>query len=156
MKKAVFITVLVISLLMNILTLYMILAKNPMNVQGDKSWVDLYSSDAGATVKFLNENLGIKVVSEYNYNGMDYRIIKAKDGIFPYAGVMQICDKLKKQGLTPHATIYLTVKNYEEIHKKFIEQGAKPILEKTKVKDMIFGIYIIPGGLDVGIIQYLR
>lgn len=148
--------VLAVSLLINACVLYIVLAKNPMKVQGDKSWTDLYTNDIDATFKFLNENLGVQVVKvPENPNGEDYRVLKAKGGIFPYAGLMQISEEHKKEGLKPHAAIYITVDNYDEMHKKFIEQGAKPQLENYQVNNMKFGIYVIPGGLDIGIVQYL-
>lgn len=148
--------VLAVSLLLNALTAYVILAKNPMKIQGDKSWTDLYTNDIDATLKFLNDNLGVQVVkSPDNKMGIDYRVLKAKDGIFPYAGLMQIDEQHKKEGLKPHATIYITVDNYDEMHKRFIEQGAKPEVENLHVNNMKFGIYVIPGGLDIGIVQYL-
>ncbi len=154
MKKALFISVLAISLLLNAATAYIIFAKNPMMVQGDKSWVDMYTNDANATEKFLNENLGIKVVKNVNDNGMDYRIIQAKDGMFPYAGVMQICDKMKKQNIQPHSTVYFTVKNYDEMSKQFKANGAKVLLDGQVTQGMKFGFFIIPGGVEVGIVQY--
>lgn len=155
MKKILLAVVLSLSILMNIVTLYVIISKNPMKLQGEKSWVDLYSSDSDATVKFLNENLGIKVVATSNEGGMDYRVIKSESGMFPYAGVMQISEEYKKQGLVPHATIYLTVKDYDKMHKQFLEKGAKAVIENKVIENMKFGIYVIPGGLDIGIIQYL-
>lgn len=148
--------VLSVSLLINAFIAYIVIAKNPMKIQGDKSWTDLYTNDINATIKFLSDNLDIQVVkSPDNNNGIDYRVIKAKEGVFPFAGLMQINEEHKKEGLKPHATIYITVDNYDEMHKKFIEQGAKAELENFKVNNMKFGIYIIPGGLDIGIVQYL-
>lgn len=154
MKKVLFITVLIISLLLNAATAYIILAKNPMKVQGDKSWVDMYTNDVNATEKFLNENLGIKVVQTNNENDMDYRVIKAKDGLFPYAGIMQMSDEMKKENVQPHAIVYFTVKDYDQMSKRFQEQGAKVLLDGMFMKDMKFGFFVIPGGIDVGIVQY--
>lgn len=149
--------VLAVSLLLNAMTVYVIFAKNPMKIQGDKSWTDLYTNDIEATYKFLNENLDVQTMAiPDNRKGIDYRVIKAKNGMFPYAGLMQIDEKHKKEGLKPHATIYVTVDNYDQMHKKFVENGAKPQLENFKVRDMKFGIYVIPGGLDIGIVQYLK
>lgn len=148
--------ILSVSLLFNAFTAYIVLAKNPMKIQGDKSWTDLYTNDIDATYKFLNENLGIQVVKiPDNGKGIDYRVIKAKGGMFPYAGLMQIDKEHKQQGLKPHAAIYITVDDYDAMHKKFIEQGAKPELENIQVNNMKFGFYVIPGGLDIGIVQYL-
>lgn len=148
--------VLAVSLLLNVFTAYIVIAKNPMKIQGDKSWTDLYTNDIDATFKFLNENLDIQVIkTPDNGKGIEYKVLKAKNGIFPYAGLMQINEEHKKEGLKPHATIYITVDNYEEMDKKFIEQGAKPQLQNFQVNNMKFGIYVIPGGLDIGIVQYL-
>ena len=154
MKKILFISVLTISLLLNAATAYVILAKNPMKVQGEKSWVDMYTDDADATEKFLNENLGIKVVQTSNEDGMDYRVIKAKDGLFPYAGIMQICDEMKKENIVPHSTVYFTVKNYDAMSKQFRENGAQVLLDGMVMEGMKFGFFIIPGGIDIGIVQY--
>lgn len=148
--------VLAVSLLINAMTAYIIFAKNPMKVQGDKSWTDLYTNDIDATLKFLSDNLDIQVTkTPDNGMGIDYRVLKAKNGIFPYAGLMQISEEHKNEGLKPHAAIYITVDDYDKMDKKFIEQGAKPQLQNLKVNNMIFGIYVIPGGLDIGIVQYL-
>lgn len=152
--KPLSITLLIISLLLNIAFAFLIFTKDPMKLQGEKSWVDLYSDDADATIKFLSDNLGIKLVSASKETGIDYRVIKSEKGLFPYAGVMQIDENFKKKGLVPHATIYLTVKNYDEMSKQFTENGAKPVMENMVVDNMKFGIFVIPGGLDVGIIQY--
>lgn len=154
MKKVLFISVLTVSLLLNALTAYVIFAKNPMKVQGDKSWVDMYTSDADATEKFLNENLGIQVVQTNKENGMDYRVIKAKGGIFPYAGIMQISDEMKKENVQPHATVYFTVKDYDKMSKQFQDNGAKVLLDGMVMEGMKFGFFVIPGGIDIGIVQY--
>lgn len=149
--------ILSVSLLLNALTAYVIVAKNPMKIQGDKSWTDLYTNDIDATYKFLNENLDIQVMKTPENNmDIDYRVIKAKDGIFPFAGLMQIDKEHKKDGLKPHAAIYLTVNDYDEMSKKFKGQGAKPEVENIQVHNMKFGIYTIPGGLDIGIVQYTK
>lgn len=154
MKKILLICVLAVSLLMNAATLYIVFAKNPMKVQGDKSWVDMYTNDADATEKFLNENLGIKVVQSSKENDMDYRVIKAKDGLFPYAGIMQINAEMKKEKVQPHATVYFTVKNYDQMSKQFQEKGAKVLFDGMVMEGMKFGFFVIPGGIDVGIVQY--
>jgi len=143
-----------ISLLLNIFLVYIIIAKSPMKLEGAMPWVDLYSDDADATLKFLYEKLGIEVSATSKENNIDYRIIKAKKGLMPFAGVMQIDEQHRNEGLKPHAAIYLTVKNYDEMHKKFIDSGAISIVENMMIKNMKFGIYIIPGGLDIGIVEF--
>lgn len=153
-KKVLLISVLTVSLLLNALAAYVIFAKNPMKVEGDKSWIDMYTNDADATEKFLNENLGIKVVQTNKENGMDYRVIKAKNGLFPYAGIMQIDDKLKKDNVKPHATVYFTVKDYDKMSKQFQDNGAKVLLDGMVIEGMKFGFFVIPGGIDIAIVQY--
>jgi len=154
-KQVLLISALTISLLLNALTAYVVFAKNPMKVVGDKSWVDMYTDDVDATEKFLSENLGIKVVKRSNESdGMDYRVIQAKDGLFPYAGIMQICDKMKADNVKPHSTVYFTVKDYDAMSKQFQEQGAKVLLDGMVLEGMKFGFFIIPGGIDIGIVQY--
>lgn len=154
MKKVLLITMLAISLLLNAITLYIVFAKNPMVVQGDKSWTDMYTNDIDATDKFLNETLGIKVVKTTKEDDLDYRIIKAKGGLFPFAGLMQICDEWKKKGLEPHSTEYFTVKDYDKMSEQFLKNGAKVLVDGIVTEGMKFGIFLIPGGIDIGIVQY--
>lgn len=154
MKKKIFIALFCLSVLMNLAVVGMFIVKNPMRLNGQQSWIDMYSENSDATTKFLNETLGIKVTAAVNKNGIDYRVIKAKDGLFPYAGVMQITNKFRAEGLTPGSTIYLTVTDYESMHKTFISKGAVAKMDHITEANMLFGIYVIPGGLDVGLVQY--
>ena len=134
---------------------FMFFKANPMNHQGAQSWIDLYSTDAAATVKFLEDNFGIKVVKNTDsIPGIDYTVIKAGGQMWPFAGVMQITDEFKGMGLVPKATIYLTVKDYEKIHKQLVANSATPVMHHIVGAGMKFGIYIIPGGLDIGVVQY--
>jgi predicted enzyme related to lactoylglutathione lyase len=130
---------------------------NPMKNAGAASWIDLYSDEPEATVRFLSENLNIKVAStSESAVGGGYTVIKANGQIWPFAGVMKtpagVGAGAKK--VAPHATIYITVKDYAETAKRIMAAGAKPVLENKEAGGMKFGIYIIPGGLDIGIAQY--
>lgn len=161
MKKILLSLILTVSLILNILTVFIIVTQNPMKVEGQMSWIDLYSMDSNATTKFLNDTLGIKVIGtnklENNFDkNFDYRIIKADTAIFPLAGVMQITDKYKKEGMSPHTSMYLTVKNYDAAAQKFLENGAQAITENMSVKNMKFGFYKIPGDIEIGIVEYLK
>ncbi len=154
MKKILFIAVLAVSLLLNAATAYVIFAKNPMKIQGEKSWLDMYTSDIDATEKFLSQNLGITVVQTSDEGGFDYRVIKSKDGLFPYAGLMQICDFLKKENVKPHSTAYFTVKDYDAMSQQFKDQGATTVVDGMVAAGMKFGVFTIPGGVEIGIAQY--
>ena len=137
------------------LMVFVFIKANPMLNQGASSWIDLYSNDAAATVKFLQDNFGIKTVTNtQTIDGVDYTVIKADGQLWPFAGVMQIAKKFKDMGLSPKATIYLTVKDYEKIHAQLVEAGSKPVMDHIVGAGMKFGIYIIPGGLDIGVVQY--
>lgn len=125
-----------------------------MKIDGQHSWIDIYSEDADETLAFLNKTLGIKEISMKNEKGVHYKVIKAAKGVFPFAGIMQITQEQKDQGLFPHATIYLTVNDYDAMHDKFVESGAKVQMSHSIVDKMKFGIYVIPGGTDIGIVQY--
>lgn len=161
MKKLLLYGVLTVSVILNILTVFIITTQNPMNVQGQMSWNDLYSNDSDATEKFLKDTLGIKVIgmntldnnSDKDFN---YKILQADKAVFPFSGLMQITDNYKKEGMKPHSTIYLTVKNYETAAEKFKTNGAKAIIENMEVKNMKFGFYNIPGGIEIGIVEYLK
>lgn len=159
MKKNLLYAVFAVSLILNALTIFIIATQNPMKVEGQMSWVDLYSNDSNATTKFLNDTLGIKTIGTNKPDNIadkdfDYKIIKADKAAFPLAGVMQITDTYKKEGMKPHSTIYLTVKNYDESAAKLTANGAKAIVENLEAKNMKFGFYTIPGGVEIGIVQY--
>jgi hypothetical protein len=62
----------------------------------------------------------------------------------------------ERDDMTPHAMIYLTVRNYAAAHKKMIANGAKTIIADEYSDGMKYGIYIIPGGIDIGIAEYKR
>lgn len=89
MKKLLLYGVLTASVILNILTVFIITTQNPMNVQGQMSWNDLYSNDSDATEKFLKDTLGIKVIgmntldnnSDKDFN---YKILQADKAVFPF------------------------------------------------------------------------
>lgn len=125
-----------------------------MKINGQISWADIYSYDIDATQKFFEKTLDIKVKKVTGQDDMDYRLIQAKKAVYPVAGIMQIRSQERKKGLLPHSTLYFTVKNYDEAHKKAIANGAKVILEPRILKNMKFGAYLIPGGGDIMLVQY--
>ena len=146
-----------ISTILLIVVIFVMFKLNPTLNQGSASWIDIYSNNSVETMQFLSDNFGIEkdevVKTE---GGQDYVIIKSSGSLLPFAGIMQMNDDMKKQGFVPHSTIYLTVKDYEVIHKKIIADGAIAVIDHKHANNMIFGIYIIPGGLDIGIIEYTK
>ncbi len=127
---------------------------NPMKINGQISWADLYSNNAAATTDFLNKTMGIESQKIENNDGIDYTLIKGKKALFPSAGIMQITDEWRKEGLVPHATLYFTVSNYDETEQKMLENGAKTLVPAMVKNSMKFGVYMIPGDVDIAIVQY--
>lgn len=131
-------------------------SKERIKLQGETCWTDLYSDNADATIKFLSDNLGIEVVNGSKEDVGNYKIIKTKEGAVPHAAVSQLDELHKEKGVVPHSVPYFAVKNYDEMHKKFMESGAKSIVDNVLKQDMNlkYGIYIIPDGLDIGIVEF--
>lgn len=127
---------------------------NPMMSEGSASWIDIYSKDKTATIKFLKEVFGTTVMeSKASMSpGIDYKVVKAKGQMWPFAGIMDLPDKK----MPPHAMIYITVKDYAAAHKKMLKNGAKVMMADKYAGGMKFGIYIIPGGVDIGIAEWKR
>jgi len=131
---------------------------NPMKLEGMSSWIEMYSDDALATEKFLHAQFGIKIASRgKSVSGDNYFIIQAAKSFWPFAGIMQI-DRKKagQEKLYPHTATYFTTADYDATHKKMLAAGAKPILACYVAGGMKFGVYIIPGGVEIGLVQYGR
>ncbi len=127
---------------------------NPMKNQGAMSWVDIYSNNPTATLKFLDESLGIKTVKVTKTPDMgDYNIIKSRGALWPFAGVMEL-PKMGNTTVAPGAMLYFTVNDYVESAKQLVANGAKPIVENMVTGGMMFGVYEIPGGVTIGITKY--
>lgn len=144
-----------ILLLILICHAFLMFKHNPMKMEGQLSWADLYSNNAEETVDFLNTTLGIKSKKVEQTEEMDYTIIKANKSFFPFAGIMQITEAYKEKGLVPHSTLYFTVKDFDETEQKMLDNGAKILVPVTIKENMKFGIYLIPGDVDIAIIEYL-
>ena len=132
---------------------------NPMMNQGAPGWTDMYSSAPAETIGFLDRTLGIKVAKVTKTNdGSDYHSIKAAGQFWPFAGIMQVPLLPNGQKTGPHTVVYLTVKDYDAVHQKMLENAAVPVLVNEIVRmkegDMKFGIYVVPGGVTIGIAQY--
>ena len=128
---------------------------NPMLTEGANSWLDLYSADAPATLSFLEKHFGVlQKDKKLSASGSDYYLLKAQGQLWPFAGLMQIGEYEKGLGLAPRASIYLTVKDYASKHKELMDAGAKPIIDNKEAGGMRFGIYVIPGGIDLGVVEW--
>ena len=135
---------------------WLFVRSNPMKNEGAASWTEYYSSAPAETIKFLSENFGIRYEKskENAAGGMEYTILRARGQFWPFAGIMAL-PKLPDGTLAdPHTLVYLTVMDYDASHQKMIDGGAKPLLTNQVAAGMKFGIYIIPGGLEIGIAQY--
>jgi len=123
--------------------------------EGAPGWLEIYSKNPDATLKFLAETFGTRIASrkESAVAGMDYAVIRARGQIWPFAGVM---GRPEKDDMAPHAMIYLTVRDCAATHKKMVANGAKTIIADEYSDGMKFGIYVIPGGIDIGIAEYKR
>ncbi|MDR2933935.1 MAG: hypothetical protein LBU68_01480 [Rickettsiales bacterium] len=128
---------------------------NPMMNEGASSWIDLYSDNPKATIGFLDRNFGIKVASiDKSGIGTDYHVVKAKGQLWPFAGIMETPIGPDGKKIMPSTMIYLTVKDYAAMDAKIVADGAIPLMQNNKAKGMIFGIYKIPGGFEIAIVQY--
>ncbi|MCL2538636.1 MAG: hypothetical protein FWF34_01635 [Alphaproteobacteria bacterium] len=129
---------------------------NPMKNEGAASWTEFYSSAPAETMQFLKDNFGIsnEKFSETAAGGMDYHSLKARGQFWPFAGVMEVPTLPDGSKPAPHTIVYLTVKDYDATHAKIVAAGAKPLFANEYAAGMKFGVYLIPGGLTIGIAQY--
>lgn len=127
----------------------------PYLIKGGISWSDVYSNNANATADFVKKifNMSVKT-QDFQGDSMDYRLVKADGALFPTFAIMQITDEYREKGMLPHSTLYFTVKKYDDVHKAMLENGAKVLVEPQTKNDMHFGIYLIPGDVDIAIIEY--
>jgi len=139
-----------------ILGAWVFMRANPMKNQGAAGWTEFYSTAPAATAKFLADNFGIKNEKRKPgaSDGIDYTVLKAAGQLWPFAGMMappMLPDGTK---VGPHTIVYLTVKDYDAMHGKITAAGAKPLVANQVASGMKFGVYVIPGGLEIGIAQY--
>lgn len=131
------------------------LKTNPMKNQGALSWVDFYSNNPTATIKFLNDNFDIRVAkTQKTPTGQDYNIIKARGQMWPFAGIMETPILPDGTRAPAGTTVYLTVKDYDVAHVKAIESGAIPFATGMVTDGMRFGFYKIPGDVGIALVQY--
>ncbi|MDR2870340.1 MAG: hypothetical protein LBV04_07820 [Deferribacteraceae bacterium] len=133
---------------------------NPMKAEGVGSWIDYYSAEPEATIKFLSDNFGIQAQAQStSVDGKMYTTLKAKGQPWPFAGIMAPPTNPDGSMVPPSTMVYLTTNNYEETHNKMMATGAVALAEAQVINDqtaskMTFGIYIIPGGVTIGVAQY--
>lgn len=143
-----------IFLISTLALLFILLRMNPTKLNGALTWSDIYSNNSRATIDFFSTVFGSKAQPIEMPDNLEYTILKAPKSLFPSVGIMQITDEFRGQGLLPHSTPYFSVTDYQTTHQKMLENGAK-VLRPAMVKNgMKFGIYLIPGDLDIAIIQF--
>ena len=135
---------------------WMFVRANPMKNEGTASWVEMYSYAPEETIKFLNENFGIvyKKSPEAVPNGMTYNILRARHQFWPFAGIMGLPTLPDGTKVKPHTVVYLTVKDYDAARAKMLRSGAQELFGNQYAAGMKFGIYTIPGDIEIGIAQY--
>ncbi|MCL1902156.1 MAG: hypothetical protein FWG18_00835 [Alphaproteobacteria bacterium] len=129
---------------------------NPMKNEGALSWSEFYSAAPEETLSFLNNTLGIQYekFGETTPMGLDYFSMRARRQFWPFAGVIGLFTLPDGTQIKPHTIAYLTVKDYDATREKFLAGGAVEILGNQMAAGMKFGIYTIPGGIEIGIAQY--
>ena len=134
---------------------WMFVRSNPMKNEGAASWIEIYSSVPTETIKFLADNFGIHhEKSKDAMDGMEYTLLKADGQFWPFGGIMGLPKMENGKTAPPHTMIYLTVNDYAAAHKKMVAGGAEVILADRVAGGMKFGIYVIPGGIEIGLAQY--
>jgi predicted enzyme related to lactoylglutathione lyase len=134
-----------------LILLYAMARSNPLKVEGQPSWIEIYSDNFNETATFLAETLGIKTTSNIKVDNSGYILLKAEKSIIPFGSILPT-DEDKK--INPHSTIYFTVFNYNEVHKKFINSGAKEIKMENGGENI--RKYLVPGNIEIGIVQYVK
>jgi len=129
---------------------------NPMKNQGAAGWTEFYSAAPQETMTFMSDVFGIKheKFKEQTNEGLDYYSLKADGQFWSFAGVMAQPTMPDGTKVPPSTMVYLTVKDYDAVHEKMIEHGARAHSTGIYAAGMKFGIYEIPGGLVIGVAQY--
>jgi len=128
---------------------------NPMRITGAAGWAEMYSENPDATLAFLKDTFGIRVVESKEIpGGMKYNVIQAAGQMWPFAGVMGLPKMANGKPIAPQSMLYLTVKDYEVMSKKLVAAGAIERGPGAVAGGMKFNVYTIPGGVTIGIAQY--
>ncbi|MCL2338484.1 MAG: hypothetical protein FWC51_00840 [Proteobacteria bacterium] len=123
---------------------------------GAQSWVGMYSTSPTDTAAFLQRVFGTRTnnVRAADPN-MDYILLTARRQFWPFGGVMTLPPEFSG---APHTMAYLTTLDFEVTHREMILAGARAIMSPRVVGSgrnrMKYGIYIIPGGIEIGVAQY--
>jgi predicted enzyme related to lactoylglutathione lyase len=134
---------------------------NNFKNEGAVSWTDIYSQNPAATVRFLNDAFGVEVVEndDDEKEGTDrdnYTLLKSVGQMAPTASIadVSVLSKLSVNNTMPQGIVYFTVNDYADSHLKIVGLGAKVVLADNYAGGAKFGIYTIPGGVNVGIVQW--
>ena len=129
---------------------------DPTRNEGAQSWVGMYSTAPADTVKFMQKVFGMRATDMFaNDPNTDYIMLTTRRQFWPFGGVMKLPPKFA--GIS-HTMAYLTTLDFEATHRAMIAAGAREVMERRSVGEggnkMRFGIYVIPGGIEIGIAQY--
>ena len=127
-----------IELILIVVMAFVFIKASPMKNQGAISWGEIYSNNSVETTRFMSELFDFKNTGENDQRlspNVDVRELTGNDDV-------------------PHSVMYFTVTDYNAIHKKIIEMGATPVAIYKYTHGARFGIYKIPGGINIGIVQW--
>jgi len=129
------------------------LIENRAGFRGEPSvvWVELSSKNPQATLEFLERVFDTETsATRKDKDGTRYALVKTKDKARHFGKVREA--KRSGDGKCPKA--YLAVEDYEEARGQMLRRGAKVVSEGESADGMRTGTYMIPGELEIGIIEY--
>lgn len=119
---------------------------------GEIHWSEYCSDDAKATLDFCQDLFGWQVMFEPSDN--QYFL---KHGDNPMVSIFQRDENVKKDGLPPHVSNYVAVKDYESTLSKAVDQGAEIIMENEHPSgNHKLAVLKIPGNLILQIVEYFK
>jgi len=129
---------------------------DPTRNAGAQSWVGMYSTAPNDTVAFMQKVFGMRTTDMYAADpNTDYIMLTARRQFWPFAGVTKLPPEFV---CIEHTVAYLTTTDYDTTHRKMMAAGAREITTNRIVgsgsQKMRFGIYMIPGGVEIGVAQY--
>lgn len=120
--------------------------------QGEFSWVDLVAHEQGAAIEFYGNFFGWRGVDQDTAGGPPYTMLQL-DGC-DVAGVGQMSDEMKNQGVPPMWNSYIQVDDIEVTTARAVELGATVTVPPMKVMEAGFLSFITdPSGAHVGFWQ---
>lgn len=119
---------------------------------GEFSWVDLVSHELGAAIEFYGNFFGWRGLAQDTSGGPPYTMLQL-DGA-DVAGVGQMSDEMKAQGIPPMWNSYIQVDDIEATTARAVELGATVTVQPMKVMETGHLAFITdPTGAHVGFWQ---